>query len=43
MLCSKHQDGAGDLAGLHRAERPVLLVKLHAARDHLVQFQAALE
>src|SRR5947209_6289191 len=38
----EHQDGARDLAGLHRAERLVDVLQLAAPADHAVEVQAPL-
>src|SRR6185369_8243198 len=38
----EHQDGARDLAGLHRAERFVDVLEPAAARDHLVELEPSL-
>src|SRR5262245_60635939 len=38
----EHQDRAGYLAGLHRAERLVHVFEATAPRDHLVELEAAL-
>src|SRR5438874_3934169 len=38
----EHQDRAGDLASLHRAEGVVDVLELAAAGDHLVELQSAL-
>src|SRR6185437_12348578 len=41
-LSVEHQNRAGDLAGLHRAEGLVYVGQLSAPRDHIVQVEAAL-